>query len=150
MLEVGWREFLGVRMGGLVSGGGGGGIGAGRLAVGWSAGGSAPTAATASSSSSSQHVAGAGAGPGAGAGAAGPPPPTAAHEVFPEEALTLLFLRNLGPEWRRWSQTLCATNNVAGFGTGPRMGFREVVRKAEEEVERRGRGGSGAGDGDGG
>lgn len=52
--------------------------------------------------------------------------------VFPEEMLCFLFLRNLAPEFKRWTESLCATNNVAGFGTGPRLGFVELTRRAVE------------------
>ena len=68
-----------------------------------------------------------------------------------EDALCFLFLQGLGPEWKRWIETLCATNNVGGFGTGLKVGFREVTKRAMEYegVRRRGGGGSGGG-GDGG
>lgn len=52
--------------------------------------------------------------------------------VFSEEMLCFLFLRNLAPEFKRWTESLCATNNVAGFGTGPRLGFVELTRRAVE------------------
>ncbi|KAK5137589.1 hypothetical protein LTR08_007884 [Meristemomyces frigidus] len=61
-------------------------------------------------------------------------------DVMGEEALCFVFLRNLGPEWKRWVETLCATGNVGGFGTGSRLGFREVARRAVE-FEGGGRGG---------
>ncbi|KAI7541930.1 hypothetical protein KC331_g8276 [Hortaea werneckii] len=57
---------------------------------------------------------------------------TDASDVFPEEALTLLFLRNLGQQYHRWTENLCAMSNVAGFGTGPRIGFRETVKRCLE------------------
>lgn len=64
-----------------------------------------------------------------------PPSPN----VFTEEMLCLLFLRNLSPDFKRWVDTLCATNNVAGFGTGPRLGFLELTRRAlDHEVAMRG------------
>ncbi|KAI7489801.1 hypothetical protein KC351_g1083 [Hortaea werneckii] len=55
-----------------------------------------------------------------------------ASDVFPEEALTLLFLRNLGQQYHRWTENLCAMSNVAGFGTGPKVGFRETVKRCLE------------------
>lgn len=66
--------------------------------------------------------------------------------------MCFLFLRGLKQEFQVWAGKLCATNNVAGFGTGPRLGFVEVSRRAvefEREWEggagRRGGGGSGSG-----
>lgn len=59
--------------------------------------------------------------------------------VFSEEMLCFLFLRNLSPEFKRWVDSVCATNNVAGFGTGPRLGFVDVTRRAVE-FESAGRG----------
>ncbi|GAB7366567.1 hypothetical protein MBLNU230_g8553t1 [Neophaeotheca triangularis] len=66
--------------------------------------------------------------------------------VLSEEMLTFLFLRNLNSGsddegeddggrrafWRKWAQGLVATSNVGGFGTGPRIGWRGVVMRAEE------------------
>jgi hypothetical protein len=64
-----------------------------------------------------------------------PPAPNA----FTEEMLCLLFLRNLSPDFKRWVDGLCATNNVAGFGTGPRLGFLDLTRRAmDHEVGMRG------------
>ena len=62
-------------------------------------------------------------------------------DVMSEEALCFLFLQGLGPEYKRWIETLCATNNVGGFGTGARVGFREVTKKAAdfEGMKRSGR-----------
>jgi len=59
--------------------------------------------------------------------------------ILTEEMLCLLFLKNLAPEFKPWISHLCATNNVAGFGTGPRIGFLELSRRAvEHETELRG------------
>jgi hypothetical protein len=55
-----------------------------------------------------------------------------AQDVFSEEMLCFLFLRNLAPEFQRWVDGLCATNNVAGFGTGPQLRFVELTRRAVE------------------
>jgi hypothetical protein len=52
--------------------------------------------------------------------------------VFSEEMLCFMFLKNLAPEFGRWVDGLCATNNVAGFGTGPQMRFVELTRRAVE------------------
>ncbi|KAM0721657.1 hypothetical protein Q7P37_002582 [Cladosporium fusiforme] len=52
--------------------------------------------------------------------------------IFSEEMLCFLFLRNLAPDFKRWVESLCATNNVAGFGTGPRLGFVDLTRRAVE------------------
>lgn len=53
-------------------------------------------------------------------------------DVFSEEMLCFLFLRNLAPEFQRWVESVCATNNVAGFGTGPPMHFNELTKRAVE------------------
>nr|POE63694.1 hypothetical protein CFP56_04597 [Quercus suber] len=68
-----------------------------------------------------------------------------ASDVFPEESLCFLFLTNLGPSFRSWAETICATNNVGGFGTGVKLGFRELCRRALEweATRRRGPGVSG-------
>lgn len=55
-----------------------------------------------------------------------------AQNVFSEQMLCFLFLRNLAPEFQRWVDTVCATNNVAGFGTGPPVHFVELTRRAVE------------------
>lgn len=55
-----------------------------------------------------------------------------APDMFSEEMLCFLFLRNLAPEFQRWVESLCATNNVAGFGTGPQVRFVELTRRAVE------------------
>lgn len=55
-----------------------------------------------------------------------------AQPIFSEEMLCFLFLRNLAPEFARWAEGVCATNNVAGFGTGPKLGFVDLTRRAVE------------------
>ncbi|KAK6436362.1 hypothetical protein LTR95_007444 [Oleoguttula sp. CCFEE 5521] len=63
-------------------------------------------------------------------------PPAA--PVFSEDMLCFLFMKNLGPEFKRWSESLCATNNVAGFGTGPRLGYVDLTKRAAEwEIQQR-------------
>lgn len=52
--------------------------------------------------------------------------------VFTEEMLSFLFLRNLGPEYKRLSDNLCSTGNIGGFGTGRRLGFVDITRSAVE------------------
>jgi hypothetical protein len=66
-------------------------------------------------------------------------------EAVPEEMVCLLFLQNLGPEWRRWVDGLCATNNIGGFGTGARLGFKDLCGRAigYEAMQRRELGRSG-------
>lgn len=65
-------------------------------------------------------------------------PPT--ENIFSEEMLCFLFLKNLSPDYLRWAEKLCSTNNVAGFGTGPRLGFVDITRRAVEfDIGRRGR-----------
>ncbi|KAK4541560.1 hypothetical protein LTR36_007857 [Oleoguttula mirabilis] len=68
-------------------------------------------------------------------------PAGSGQDVVGEEAVCFLFLRGLGPEWQKWVETLCATSNVGGFGTGFKMGFREVSRRAGEFAEAGRRGG---------
>ncbi|KAK3677797.1 hypothetical protein LTR78_002647 [Recurvomyces mirabilis] len=53
-------------------------------------------------------------------------------DVLPEETLCFLFLRGLGDRYRRWVETLCQTSNVAGFGTGYRVGFKDLTKRAAE------------------
>lgn len=55
-----------------------------------------------------------------------------AQNVFTEEMLCFLFLRNLAPDFQRWVESVCATNNVAGFGTGPPLHFVDLTRRAVE------------------
>ncbi|KAK4888354.1 hypothetical protein LTR27_012722 [Elasticomyces elasticus] len=53
-------------------------------------------------------------------------------DLLPEEALCFLFLRGLGEGWRRWVEVLCQTSNLGGFGTGTKVGWREVVKRVVE------------------
>lgn len=66
-------------------------------------------------------------------------------DVFPEESLCFLFLTNLGPAYRSWAETVCATSNVGGFGTGVKVGFRELSRKTLEWDSSRRRAGGNTG-----
>ncbi len=65
--------------------------------------------------------------------------PRDGSEAVPEEMVCLLFLQNLGPEWRRWVDGLCATNNIGGFGTGERLGLKDLCKRAVgyEAMQRR-------------
>ena len=54
------------------------------------------------------------------------------QDVFSEEMLCFLFLRNLATDFQRWVESVCATNNVAGFGTGPPLHFVDLTRRAVE------------------
>jgi hypothetical protein len=67
------------------------------------------------------------------------PRPRDGSEAMPEEMVCLLFLQNLGPEWRRWVDGLCATNNIGGFGTGDRLGLKDLCKRAVgyEAMQRR-------------
>lgn len=58
--------------------------------------------------------------------------PATAAEIVPEEALCMLFLKGLGEEWKKWVDSLCQTSNVGGFGTGFKLGLRDLVKKAVE------------------
>lgn len=61
------------------------------------------------------------------------------EEALPEEMVCFLFLKNLGPNWRHWVDGLVATNNIGGFGTGDRLGLKELCKNAEtyEAMQRR-------------
>lgn len=63
-------------------------------------------------------------------------------DAFTEDMLCFLFLKNLGPDFRPWVENVSATNNIAGFGTGPRLAFVDLTRRALEweAVQRRGGG----------
>ncbi|KAK5107452.1 hypothetical protein LTR62_001250 [Meristemomyces frigidus] len=65
-----------------------------------------------------------------------------AHEMMGEEHLCFVFLAGLGERFKRWVETLCLTSNVAGYGTGYRVGFRDLVKRAVEweGTQRGGRG----------
>ena len=60
-------------------------------------------------------------------------------DAIPDEMMVFLFLKGLGSDWARWVEGLCATNNIAGFGTGDRLGFQEVCKRAlgYEAMQRR-------------
>ena len=51
-------------------------------------------------------------------------------EAVPEEMVCLLFLKGLGEEWGKWVEGLVATNNIGGFGTGDRLGLKELGKRA--------------------
>ena len=55
-----------------------------------------------------------------------------ADNVFPEDQVSFLFLKNLGPEYKRWVDTLCMTSNIGGFGSGPKLAFKDITRRAVE------------------
>ena len=75
-----------------------------------------------------------------------PPPPNkkapeavSGSDAVPEEMMCFMFLKGLGEEWRGWVDALCATNNIGGFGTGERLGFKELCKRAlgQEALVRR-------------
>ncbi|KAF2480754.1 hypothetical protein BDY17DRAFT_312586 [Neohortaea acidophila] len=68
-----------------------------------------------------------------------PSPPHTGAEAMTEEMLVFLFLRGLGREWSGWTEAMCMTNNIGGFGTGDRLGFKEVCKAAlrQEALARR-------------
>lgn len=51
-------------------------------------------------------------------------------EAMPEEMVCFLFLKGLGEDWAKWVEGLVATNNIGGFGTGDRLGLRELGKRA--------------------
>ena len=74
-----------------------------------------------------------------GQGAANASTAQSGEEALPEEMVCFLFLKNLGPSWRHWVDGLVATNNIGGFGTGDRLGLKELCKSAEtyEAMQRR-------------
>lgn len=52
--------------------------------------------------------------------------------LMTEETLCFLFLKNLGAAYEQWVEALLKTSNVAGFGSGPKLGFRDVTQRAVE------------------
>ncbi|QIW96786.1 hypothetical protein AMS68_002304 [Peltaster fructicola] len=55
-----------------------------------------------------------------------------ASNVVTEEMLMFLFLKGLGPDFKRLIDNLCSTGNIGGFGTGRRLGFVDLTRRAIE------------------
>lgn len=51
-------------------------------------------------------------------------------EAVPEEMVCFLFLKGLGDDWSKWVEGLVATNNIGGFGTGERLGLKELGKRA--------------------
>lgn len=50
--------------------------------------------------------------------------------VIPDETMVFMFLRGLGAEWSGWAETTVATNNIGGFGTGDRLDFKDICKRA--------------------
>ena len=51
-------------------------------------------------------------------------------DAVPEEMACFCFLRGLGPAWASWVNGLVLTNNIGGFGTGERLGLKELGKRA--------------------
>lgn len=54
--------------------------------------------------------------------------PRSGDEALPEEQLIFLFLKGLGSTWSEWVESMTMTSNIGGFGTGERLGWKEVTR----------------------
>jgi hypothetical protein len=54
---------------------------------------------------------------------------------FPESALCMLFLHNLGPDNKDLTERLCKDYNVGGFGQGPLVGFQDLVLVTKRAFE---------------
>jgi len=77
-----------------------------------------------------------------GNGSVPPAPADDGTDVFTDESMCFLFLRNLDDgRWKKWVDTLCSTSNVGGYGTGAKLGFRDVTRKAIEWEQMQGQNG---------
>lgn len=60
----------------------------------------------------------------------------AGNGTFPEEMLCFLFLRNLGPQHQALATNMCKKNNIGGFGTGERCGFKDLWTQVKKALER--------------
>lgn len=69
--------------------------------------------------------------------------PTSGGEVVSEEVMVFVFLRGLGDAWEGWVDGICRTSNVGGFGTGERLGWKEVCRRAVGALREGENGGAG-------
>ncbi|UJO16134.1 uncharacterized protein CLAFUR5_04810 [Fulvia fulva] len=65
--------------------------------------------------------------------------------TFPEDMLCFIFLRNLGHQHQTLASNLCKKNNIGGYGSGERLGFKEltslVKRAMDWEASRQASGG---------
>ncbi|KAM3414929.1 hypothetical protein BST61_g10070 [Cercospora zeina] len=53
-----------------------------------------------------------------------------------EDALCFLFLRNLGPQHQNLATNMCKKNNIGGFGSGERCGFKDLWTQVKRSFER--------------
>ena len=60
----------------------------------------------------------------------------AGNGTFPEEMLCFLFLKNLGQQHQALAANLCKKNNIGGFGSGERCGFKELSGQVKRSLER--------------
>ncbi|KAF2725676.1 hypothetical protein K431DRAFT_82031 [Polychaeton citri CBS 116435] len=67
---------------------------------------------------------------------------SAGEHIVTEDSLCFLFLKSLGSGWEQWVQNICSTTNLGGFGTGPRLAWNDLVKRAREWDAMNGRGGS--------
>ncbi|KAI5358613.1 putative zn(2)-C6 fungal-type DNA-binding domain, FAR1 DNA binding domain-containing protein [Septoria linicola] len=59
----------------------------------------------------------------------------AGNGTIPEEMLCFLFLRNLGPQHQNLAANMCVANNIGGFGSGERCGFRGLCAQVKRRFE---------------
>ncbi|KAF7196046.1 hypothetical protein HII31_02672 [Pseudocercospora fuligena] len=56
--------------------------------------------------------------------------------TFPDDVLCFLFLRGLGPQHQNLAGNLTKKNNIGGFGSGDRIGFKELTTAVKRMMER--------------
>lgn len=56
--------------------------------------------------------------------------------MFPEDVLCFLFLCGLGPQHQNLAVNLTKKNNIGGFGSGERVGFKELTTAVKRMMER--------------
>ncbi|GIZ49572.1 hypothetical protein CKM354_001260200 [Cercospora kikuchii] len=58
------------------------------------------------------------------------------NSAFTEDALCFLFLRNLGPQYQNLATNMCKKNNIGGFGSGERCGFKDLWQQVKRSLEK--------------
>lgn len=62
-----------------------------------------------------------------------------------EDLLCFLFLRGLGEQWQTMANNLCKKHNLAGFGSGDRVNFKELAKLVKQAMDHEAGGGNGGG-----
>jgi hypothetical protein len=52
-----------------------------------------------------------------------------------EDVLCFLFLKGLGERWQPLANNLCKKHNLAGFGSGDRVNFKELVKLVKQGID---------------